>query len=564
MKLGVAIDIGTSGIRAQKIDLETGDIQKTVITLRNPLPGANVMDHLDFAITYGLDLAQGLHVNAVIHIIDTLGIKPEELQRMAICGNPIQLSIFQGIPIDDLAYAGERKKEKLNIKEQDRSARIVDCAEIKGLEVYPNAKLVVPPAIRHEVGADALALIIKSGFLDTKETAIATDYGTNAEMALIHEGTIYTGSAAAGPALEGQQIRYGKLASPFVISDVEFENGNMRNYVLDAEMNAVKGALTDPKSGDVVAEGASMWRCAAPASLPNGEQEMTTCEGTIKATGITGTGVIAIIEAGMKNGIIQLPKINTPDHILYLQNKIRFFEKDVSSAGLAMGAIRSGHLALCNAAGIEVADVKKAYMSGAAGTYMDAVKAHQVGMVPFNVDEVIQIGNTSLIVAKEILLSEERLWELQDIASRIVSNHVMFATDQAFKDAYIQEISYWTEGMPFKMLKKFLKKKGLPQIDIPEKITKVNRVVEKDIPVLGDEGLQVLERVGTFLTMKVDCPECEKCIKVCPNDAITIDAEGVVMISSDLCDGANCKRCINACPKDKFKWQNLEVLQQSA
>ncbi|MBP1910603.1 ASKHA domain-containing protein [Methanolobus bombayensis] len=563
MKLGVAIDIGTSGIRAQKIDLDTGEIQKTVITLRNPLPGANVMDHLDFAITYGLDLAQGLHVNAVKHIIETLGVKPEEMERMSICGNPIQLSIFQGIPIDDLAYAGERKKEKLNIKESDRSARIIDCSEIKGLDVYPNAKLVVPPAIRHEVGADALALIIKSGFLDTKETAIATDYGTNAEMALIHEGTIYTGSAAAGPALEGQQIKYGKLASPFVVSDVEFEGAGLRNYVLDGEMNTVQGALTDPKNGDVMADGVQMWRCAAPSKLDNGQQEMTDCEGTIKAKGITGTGVIAIIEAGMKNGVITLPKINTPDHILYLQDKIKFFEKDVEAAGLAIGAIRAGHLALCNAAGVEVSDVKKAYMSGAAGTYMDAVKAHQVGMVPFDVDEVIQIGNTSLIVAREILLSEDRLWELQDIASKIVSNHVMFATDAAFKEAYIQEISYWTEGMPFKMLKKFLKKKGLPKIDMPEKETKVNKVVEKDIPVLGPEGLQVIEHVGTYLTMKVDCPECEKCIKVCPNDAITIDAEGVVMISSDLCDGANCKRCINACPKDKFKWENLVVMEQA-
>ncbi|MEZ5335809.1 MAG: ASKHA domain-containing protein [Methanolobus sp.] len=119
---------------------------------------------------------------------------------------------FPGIPIDDLAYAGEKGRKKIpNIKESDRSARIIDCSEIKGLEVYPNAKLVVPPAIRHEVGADALALIIKSGFLETTETAIATDYGTNAEMALIHEGTIYTGSAAAGPALEGQQIKYGNL-----------------------------------------------------------------------------------------------------------------------------------------------------------------------------------------------------------------------------------------------------------------------------------------------------------------------------------------------------------------
>jgi uncharacterized 2Fe-2S/4Fe-4S cluster protein (DUF4445 family) len=46
MRTGVAIDLGTSGFRAQKIDLESGKIKKTVITLRNPLPGANVMDHL--------------------------------------------------------------------------------------------------------------------------------------------------------------------------------------------------------------------------------------------------------------------------------------------------------------------------------------------------------------------------------------------------------------------------------------------------------------------------------------------------------------------------------------
>ncbi|WP_406670199.1 methylamine methyltransferase corrinoid protein reductive activase [Methanolobus sp. ZRKC4] len=540
MRTGVAIDLGTSGIRAQKIDLDSGEIHKTVITLRNPLPGANVMDHLDFAITYGLERAHGLHVNAVRKVIEALGIEAEELQRMAICGNPIQLSIFQGIPIDDLAYAGERKKEKLNIKEENRDARIVECSEITGLEVYPNAKLVVPPAIRHEVGADALALIIKSGFLDTEETAIATDYGTNAEMALIHEGTIYTGSAAAGPALEGQQIKHGKLASPFVISDVEFENNYLRNYVLDDEMNTVKGKLVDPKSGDVIEDH------------------------TISAKGITGTGVIAVLDAAIKNEVIQLPKINTPDHILYLQDQVKFFESDVQEAGLAIGAIRAGHLALCNAAGIQMADVKKAYMSGAAGTYMDAVKAHQIGMVPFNVDEVIQIGNTSLIVAKEVLLSEDRLWELQEIASRIVSNHVMFATDPGFKEAYIQEISYWTEGMPFKMLKKFLKKKGLPLIDLPEKTTSVDKRVERDIPVLGEEGLDVLEQVGTYLTMRVECPECQKCAKVCPTDALTVDDEGLVMIRSDLCDGANCKRCINACPKDKFKWENLTVLEQSA
>ncbi|WP_406660315.1 methylamine methyltransferase corrinoid protein reductive activase [Methanolobus sp. ZRKC3] len=536
MNVGIAIDLGTSGFRAQKIDLETGDIKKTVITLRNPLPGANVMDHLDFAINYGQDLAHGLVINAVKNIISELGVEPADLEKLSVCGNPIQLSIFQGIAIDDLAYAGERKKKLLHIEEQERNAAIIESEQVTGLEDF-KCKVIIPPAIKHEVGADALALIVKSGMLEKDEISIATDYGTNAEMALKVGNVIYTGSAAAGPALEGQQIKDGTIASPYAISDLEFEDSSLRNYVLDAEMTVIKGDLVNPKNGDVI------------------EKE------SITATGITGTGVIALMEAGIEQGLVQLPKIKTPDGMIHLQDGINFTEKDLVEAGRAIGAIRAGHVTLCNAAGIGTEDVKIAYMSGAAGTYMDARKAHKIGMIPYAVENVLQIGNTSLIVAREILLSEDRLWELQEIAKEIVGTHVMFATDDAFKEAYILELSYWGEGMPFKALKKYLKKKKLPTLDEPSSTPNIEKVVEKDIPVLGDEGLDVIERVGTYLTMVIkDCEVCHKCIKVCPNDAITMDDEGKVSISTDLCDGANCQKCIHACPSDKFDWANLEVM----
>ncbi len=114
------------------------------------------------------------------------------------------------------------------------------------------------------------------------------------------------------------------------------------------------------------------------------------------------------------------------------------------------------------------------------------------------------------------------------------------------------------------MFKKYLKKKGgLPSLDDPISNPVVDKRVERDIPVLGEEGLYVLERVGTYMTMVVsDCPpECRKCIKVCPNDAISIDEENRVMISTDLCEGAHCQKCIRACPPDKFDWKNLEVFK---
>jgi len=128
-------------------------------------------------------------------------------------------------------------------------------------------------------------------------------------------------------------------------------------------------------------------------------------------------------------------------------------------------------------------------------------------------------------------------------------------------DVYILELGYWEEGMPFKMFQKYLKKKGLPGLGEPIENPVVEKRVKKDIPILGEEGLHILERVGTYMTMVVDCPECKKCIRVCPNDAISIDDEGRVMISTDLCEGVHCQKCVRACPPDKFSWNNLKVFK---
>ena len=534
MRYGVAVDLGTSGYRAQKINLDTEEIQRTAITLRNPLPGANVMNHVDFAIQYGQDLAHGLSINAVKNLIQALDVERGEIERLSICGNPIHLSIFQGITIEDLAYAGERKKKKYDIQEQNRNARIIHSNEIPGLEEF-DCEVVIPPAIKHEVGADALALIIKSGMLDSDEISIATDYGT---ISLKVNDLIYTGCAATGPALEGQQIKHGILASPYTISDFEFEDGALRNYVLNEKMETVPGDLVDPATGD------------------------TLEKGNIEARGITGTGVIALIEKAIRHGFVEIPNVKTPDGLIHLQNGIDFSERDLKEAGKAIGAIRAGHITLCAVAGIEMSDIDTAYMAGAAGTYMDAAKAQKIGLVPYSTGKVCQLGNTSLAVAREILLSESRLWELQDIANQMSDTHIMLATTSEFRDAYILEIAYWEEGMPFKMFKKYLKKKGLPGLDDPIDNPVIEKRVKRDIPVLGEEGLHILERTGTYMTMLVECPECRKCIKVCPNDAITIDEENrAIIIATDLCEGVHCQKCLKTCPPDKFNWKSLKVFE---
>ena len=113
--------------------------------------------------------------------------------------------------------------------------------------------MLIPPAIRHEIGADALAMIIKSKMLDRKEVCMVTDYGTNAEMGLYYDGELYSGSAAAGPAMEGQSIEQGVLASPRSISDVDAnDDGTWNNVVLDDKLVPVTTAKVNPVTGETV------------------------------------------------------------------------------------------------------------------------------------------------------------------------------------------------------------------------------------------------------------------------------------------------------------------------
>ena len=553
-KLGIALDLGTSGFRGHAIDLDqNGIILSTAVTSRHPLPGANVIDHLHFALEVGLERANEVLVQAVNKVIDNLRIEKAEVVRLAVCGNPIQLSLFEGIEFRDLAYAGKRKLESLGVVAPKRDAHIVKAPEINGLDLPEDADIIIPPAVRHEIGADALAMMIQTGMLEKDEIAIVTDYGTNAEMALIYKGTVYTGSTAAGPALEGQQIEDGLLALPGAISDVDFaagENmgsvgfkritgedqpviGYLKTYILDHEMTARSGDRVDPANGNV---------------LETGELE---------AVGITGTGVIALLSQGMKARLIRIPRINTPDTEIHLPNGIKFTEKDLLEAGKAIGSVRAGHLTLCQEAGIQLEDIETAYMSGASGTYVDALKAQDIGMIPARVKKIYQVGNTSLAMARDIVRDVERLWEMKRVADDLRQHHCMFAESKVFEKVYILELSYWTEGMPLNQYQKFLKKYGLPALQEVTDTPEVIKTVKKDIPDLGVMGLKIITDIGERKSVCFEgCIVCGECIEECPENALSLEEleeSCAITINLALCDGVACRRCERACGEKVFK-----------
>ena len=61
----IALDIGTSGLRCQAIEMDTGKTVATAITQRHPIPGMNVIDHVNYAMNAGEDVANGLMIGAI-------------------------------------------------------------------------------------------------------------------------------------------------------------------------------------------------------------------------------------------------------------------------------------------------------------------------------------------------------------------------------------------------------------------------------------------------------------------------------------------------------------------
>jgi len=538
----ISLDLGTSGFRSQLIDLEKQETVKTVITMGHPLPGGNVMDHLDFAITTGTDVAHRLIIETVKEILEKFDVEPEKIQRIAVCGNPIQLSLFQNMEIRDLAYAGENKQKSLGVKDVKRDARIFPANEIFR-NIYPmdNCEIVIPPAIKHEIGADALAMMLETDFIHQTEPCLVTDYGTNAEMALKIGERIITASAAAGPAIEGQGIACGMLAGPGAISDINVENGHWRLTVLDDTMTPGKGPLVDPVSGETIEEG-----------------ELTP-------KGITGTGVISTMALAIKEGLIEkLPKL--PNGKLILGDSIVITDRDVEEVGKAIGAIRAAHMTLMVESGLKYEELKYSYMSGATGTYVDANKARHIGSVPGFSKGIIQFGNTSIGLARKLAIDVSKLDEVIAVAKKIHADHLMMATSETFKDIYVCELSTWQQGMPAEMYTQMLEMYGIPVFPQDLEKVEIERRVSRDIDDVGYLGLDIVKDIGITLEAPVEkCILCHQCEEECPEDALEIIEENgarIVNIDSQHCLGTSCRRCVTICPEQTMNHSLLKIKEE--
>ncbi len=544
MELVIGLDIGTSGLRLQAIDAETKKLLSTAISLHNPLPGGNVIDHLHFAVKAGSDVAHGIVTETINALLNSLEVDLKAVKRMALCGNPTQMSIFQGIECRDLVFGGDNMLERLKVKRIDRRVTVLDAGSL-GLAINPEAEVFIPPTIQQQIGADALAMIIKSGILDQKQTCMVTDYGTNAEIGLKVGDTIYTGSCAAGPAIEGGEIEKGVLASPGAISDVTaLTDGNWKVKVIDNDMISQDSFIVNPQTGEVQGKTPTFF----------------------EPRGITGTGTIATMAVGFDSGLIKRvpPYILTPDKCLHLtkNQNIHFNQKDYLNSTRCFAAFKAGHISLVEKSGVAFEDIKSMYLCGASGTYVDAVKAQKMGLVLPTVSDIYQVGNTSLAMANDCAVDPEWLDRMQKMADAMKPTYFAFIRDEIFKKAYIIEMDHWEHGLTPEKRIVTEKRFKVPHYPDQRSEAKVHKVVIRDIAEFGPKGLHIIEHAGIVLNAVFEgCTGCKTCEQNCMSKALRVeekDGQYIIRVSSERCTGHACMKCELNCPAKAFRFDDLE------
>jgi ferredoxin len=164
-------------------------------------------------------------------------------------------------------------------------------------------------------------------------------------------------------------------------------------------------------------------------------------------------------------------------------------------------------------------------------------------------------------MSTDILRNPELLDKLQEIANGIRANHVMFASDKIFEQIYMQELAVCDEGMSMEMYNRNNAAAGIQELPKPRGSPKVVRVVQRDIPDLGEKGLTILHDIGTELRGHMEgCIGCKKCEKECPEKALKVGDGNEIIVKTKDCLGTACYRCQFVCPKKVYKYDRLKLV----
>ncbi len=405
---GVAVDVGTTTVVAQLVDLNSGQVLGVEGTPNQQASyGEDVISRMIFACGKGglspLHDAVATNLNA---LIDTLtraqGIAVEDVGIVVAAGNTTMSHFLLG-----LSPCSIRLEPYVPTADV---YPLVSAREV-GLRIHPQGMLQVIPGVASYVGGDIVAGVMACGMTEHPEVQGLIDIGTNGEIAIGNQEWLVCCSASAGPAFEGGGTRCGMRATKGAIEKIEIREDGQLHY-------------------RTIAEG--------------------------RPRGICGSGLIDCIHEFVRNGIIGADgkfNLGRRDERLSVVDGIPVYtlagpaesesgdpvvvtEPDIANLIKSKGAVFAAIKCLTDYIGLGFDQIERFHVAGGFGNFLDIPKAVAIGLLPDIPRERIRfIGNSSLTGARLALLSEEAFEKCVTV-SRSMTN-IELTSYPPFMDEYV-------------------------------------------------------------------------------------------------------------------------------
>jgi uncharacterized 2Fe-2S/4Fe-4S cluster protein (DUF4445 family) len=117
-------------------------------------------------------------------------------------------------------------------------------------------------------------------------------------------------------------------------------------------------------------------------------------------------------------------------------------QKDIREVQLAKAAIAAGIGVLADAAGIEISDIKKLYLAGGFGNYIDKKSACEIGLLPIELlDRIEPVGNAAGTGARMMIADRSALARAEEVRRRMKYIELSASADfqERFADSMLFE-----------------------------------------------------------------------------------------------------------------------------
>ena len=411
--LGVALDIGTTTLAAGLVDLGTGKVVALDAELNPQIAfGADVISRIVYMRDspekrkkLQKELIKGLN-QLLLRMCRLAKRERERIFEATVVGNTTMLHSLLGLDALHIAlspYVGILNR-----------ALCLPADEL-GLQIHPQGRVHILPAIASFVGADTVAVILATRLQQTRVPRLAIDIGTNGEVMLATKDGILTASTAAGPAFEGGRIKFGMRATKGAISS--FQATPSVDYTVIG--SSVARGICGSGLVDLVAE---LFRVG-----------VLDRKGRMLLPSETGSSLAAELAQRVRVRGEEREFVVSRNE----ETEITLAQQDVRELQLAKGAIRAGIELLMKEADVNTGDIREVLLSGVFGNYINREKAVILGLIPpFPLERIHFIGNGAMDGALRALLNLEERRRADEISAQV--HHVELSGRADFEETFLR------------------------------------------------------------------------------------------------------------------------------